>query len=75
VSISVHCFVKQIIICGLAVVFHPRHKLKYFKWAGWEPEWIAAATDIICAKFDRSYAVQPGNVEEDQDGDIEMSEK
>jgi hypothetical protein len=75
VSISVHCFVKQMLICGLAVVLHPRHKLKYFEQAGWEPEWIAAAKDIIRAEFDRSYAVQPGNVEEDQDGDIEMSEK
>ena len=74
-SISVHCFVKQMILCGLAIVLYPQHKLKYFEQAGWEPEWIAAAKDIIHAKFDRSYAVQPGNVEEDQDGDIKMSEK
>jgi hypothetical protein len=63
------------IICGLAVVLHPRHKLKYFEQAGWEPEWIAAAKDIIHAEFDCSYTVQPRNVEEDQVGDIEMSEK
>jgi hypothetical protein len=61
------------ILCGLAIVLHPQHKLKYFERAGWEPEWIAAVKDIIHAEFDRSYAVQPGNVEEDQDGDIEMS--
>jgi hypothetical protein len=60
---------------GVIVVLHPRHKLKYFEQAGWEPEWIAAAKDIIRTEFNRSYATQPGNDEEDQDGDIEMSGK
>jgi hypothetical protein len=50
------------IICGLAVVLHPQHKLKYFEQAGWESKWIAAVKDIICAEFDHSYAVQPGHI-------------
>jgi hypothetical protein len=74
VSASVHYSIK-LIMCGIIVVLHPRHKLKYFEWAGWEPEWIAAAKDIIRTEFDRSYAAQSGYVEEDQDGDVEMSGK
>ena len=58
------------------IVLHPRHKLKYFEHAGWEPEWITTAKDIIRDEFDRSYAAQPGNVEEDRardgDGDVEI---
>jgi hAT family C-terminal dimerisation region len=38
-----------------------------------EPEWIVTAKDIIQTEFDCSYAAQPESVEEDQDGDIEMS--
>src|ERR1700680_1016935 len=54
---------------GVVVVLHPRHKLKYFERAGWEPEWTEAAKDIIRAEFDRSYAAQVGNVQEDSDPD------
>ncbi len=38
------------------LVLHPRHKLHYFKTAGWEPEWIKAAHDILWEEFDRTYA-------------------
>ncbi|KAF8886591.1 hypothetical protein BD779DRAFT_1420400, partial [Infundibulicybe gibba] len=27
----------------IAMILHPRHKLEYFRKAGWEPAWIAAA--------------------------------
>ncbi|KAJ8584174.1 hypothetical protein M405DRAFT_684601, partial [Rhizopogon salebrosus TDB-379] len=27
----------------IAMVLHPRHKLEYFKHAGWKPEWIETA--------------------------------
>jgi hypothetical protein len=37
-------------------VLHPRHKLKYFKDAGWEQDWIDTAKDIVQAEFNRSYA-------------------
>jgi hypothetical protein len=38
------------------LVLHPRHKLHYFKTAGWEPEWIKAVQDIVREEFDRTYA-------------------
>ena len=38
------------------LVLHPRHKLHYFKTAGWKPEWIKAAHDILREEFDRTYA-------------------
>jgi hypothetical protein len=37
-------------------VLHPRHKLEYFKAAGWDQDWIDTAQDIVEAEFDRSYA-------------------
>ncbi|KAG1889611.1 uncharacterized protein F5891DRAFT_906011, partial [Suillus fuscotomentosus] len=27
----------------IAMVLHPRHKLQYFKAAGWEDEWVTTA--------------------------------
>src|ERR1700722_769396 len=46
-------------------VLHPRHKLAYFKSAGWEPEWIATAEEVVRAKFERSYQfeIDGGNKE------------
>jgi hypothetical protein len=38
------------------VVLHPRHKLHYFKTAGWEAEWIKTAHNIVREEFDRTYA-------------------
>ena len=34
----------------------PRHKLNYFKKAGWNEEWITAARQIVRDEFERSYA-------------------
>ena len=36
-------------------VLHPRHKLHYFKTAGWEDDWIQTARDIVHEEFDRTY--------------------
>ena len=36
-------------------VLHPRHKLDYFKKAGWEQAWIDKAKEIVRAEFERSY--------------------
>jgi hypothetical protein len=66
-------FSVKLMLYDVIIVLHPQHKLKYFKCAGWEPQWIVAARDIIRTEFNRSYAPQPESVEEDQDGDIEMS--
>ena len=38
------------------LVLHPHHKLHYFKTAGWEPEWIKAAHNILWEEFERTYA-------------------
>lgn len=37
-------------------MLHPRHKLDYFKKAGWEEEWIVAAQKIVREEYERSYA-------------------
>ena len=37
-------------------VLHPRHKLNYFKKAGWEDDWIETARDIVRTEFDQTYA-------------------
>lgn len=39
-----------------SVVLHPRHKLHYFKTAGWEDSWIKTAHAIVREEFDRTYA-------------------
>jgi hypothetical protein len=36
-------------------VLHPRHKLSYFKTAGWEDEWIKTAEALVRDEFERSY--------------------
>jgi hypothetical protein len=37
-------------------VLHPRHKLSYFKSAGWTPEWIETAEELVRTVFQGSYA-------------------
>ncbi|KAG2085570.1 uncharacterized protein F5147DRAFT_588943 [Suillus discolor] len=43
----------------IAMVLHPRHKLSYFKTAGWEAEWIQTASDLVRHEFDFAYADMP----------------
>lgn len=45
-----YCFADHLL------VLHPRHKLRYFKMAGWEDSWIKTAHAIVCEEFDRTYA-------------------
>jgi len=40
----------------IAMVLHPRHKLQYFKNAGWDEAWIETAHAIVREEFDRTYA-------------------
>jgi hypothetical protein len=51
-------------VCDYAVL-HPRHKLAYFKNAGWEDEWIKTAERIVCKEYECLYTCR-GNAE---DGD------
>ncbi|KAF5370312.1 hypothetical protein D9758_006880 [Tetrapyrgos nigripes] len=39
----------------IAMIFHPRHKLSYFKQAGWHENWIKSAEEICRAEFERKY--------------------
>ncbi|KAG1840505.1 hypothetical protein DFJ58DRAFT_667157, partial [Suillus subalutaceus] len=43
----------------IAMVLHLRHKLSYFKTAGWEAEWIQTASDLVRHEFDFAYADMP----------------
>jgi hypothetical protein len=76
IAMSEYCifihFSVKLIMYGVIVALHPRHKLKYFECAGWEPQWIAAVKDIVWDEFNCSYAAKVVDIEEDQDEDIEM---
>jgi hypothetical protein len=45
-------------------VLHPRHKLKYFERANWEPAWITTAEDIVRSEYNRTYAKREVRVPE-----------
>jgi hypothetical protein len=36
-------------------VLHPRHKLAYFKTAGWKKDWIKTAKKIVCDRYESHY--------------------
>jgi hypothetical protein len=38
-----------------ATVLHPRHKLQYFKQAGWQAEWITTAEALVRNQYTTSY--------------------
>jgi hypothetical protein len=46
----------QSLIFFACTVLHPRHKLQYFKDAGWDPNWIVSARSIVDDEYKRSYA-------------------
>jgi hypothetical protein len=48
-----HFVLKRFLLC--LQVLHPRHKLSYFKSAGWTPEWIETAEELVRAVFQSSY--------------------
>jgi hypothetical protein len=43
------------LIC-LIPVLHPRHKLAYFKSAGWEDDWIETAEKLVRDRFESDYS-------------------
>lgn len=43
------------ILYYLFLVLHPRHKLAYFKNAGWHENWIKRADQIVRTQFEASY--------------------
>ncbi|KAI0359341.1 hypothetical protein OH77DRAFT_1472574 [Trametes cingulata] len=40
----------------IAMILHPSYKKAYFKKAGWLPEWIEVADDLVRTQFDTKYA-------------------
>ncbi|KIL65170.1 hypothetical protein M378DRAFT_77314 [Amanita muscaria Koide BX008] len=52
-------------------LLHPRHKLQYFKHAGWSDAWISTARELVRKAYERSYVdrVIPTNTNEDQTTD------
>ena len=39
----------------IQLVLHPHHKLKYFKNAGWQDDWIEQAEEIVRTEFNLLY--------------------
>lgn len=74
-SSEVYRIAMSMVISQLSVLFltsfalpvlHPRHKLHYFKEAGWSAEWIKTAEDLLRTEYARSYAPRVGD-EDDED--------
>jgi hypothetical protein len=41
-------------------VLHPRHKLQYFKKAGWDDAWVNTAYEMVRHVFEGTYKSLPG---------------
>jgi hypothetical protein len=41
-------------------VLHPRHKLQYFRNAGWDDDWVETAHEMVRDIFDNAYKSLPG---------------
>ena len=54
----------------MSLVLHRRHKLAYFKNAGWEVEWVEAACQIVHNEFYRSYAPLP-DVSDEEESEVQ----
>lgn len=51
----------MILFSYILLVLHPRHKLTYFKNAGWTDEWVDEAELIVRTEFDQSYGSMDEN--------------
>ncbi|PPQ87566.1 hypothetical protein CVT26_015429, partial [Gymnopilus dilepis] len=68
-------FVFDLSLTWCAIVLHPRYKLRYFKKAGWDEEWIKTSRQFVQDELDRFYAfgahvaseVRGGGVEDGKD--------
>ena len=52
------------VLISIYLVFHPCHKLEYFKKHNWEELWIQTAHEIVREEFNRSYAAMDIGVDE-----------
>jgi hypothetical protein len=56
IAMGIPFFFSPILILTMSLVLHHCHKLEYFKKQKWEVSWIQDTHEIVCHKFDRSYA-------------------
>ena len=47
----------------ITMVLHPKHKLMFFKNAGWEKAWIDTAEELVREEFDRHYGVDKDQID------------
>lgn len=52
-------------------VLHPRHKIRYFKEAGWSSEWIETARQLVEDVYNNSYASRHASAVLSKDKDID----
>lgn len=52
------------------IVLHPHHKLKYFKDAHWEDNWINTAETLVRDTFEQSYTAWGDSDAEGSEVDI-----
>jgi hypothetical protein len=51
-------------------VFHPCHKLDYFKRANWQQDWINIAKAIVQNKYKHTYKVTEGDVKAEENDKV-----
>jgi hypothetical protein len=57
-------------LTSLALVLHPKYKLRYFRKAGWDEAWITTSRQLVEDEFDRYYKNRPvANLKESGDSD------
>ncbi|TFK60382.1 hypothetical protein BDN72DRAFT_779492 [Pluteus cervinus] len=59
----------------IAMVLHPRHKLEYFRSAGWEDSWVDEAECLFRAEYDENYAPVDLDGNEQVAGDDSAAER
>ncbi|KAG6905926.1 hypothetical protein DXG01_016909 [Tephrocybe rancida] len=70
----------EVEIFRISMILHPRHKVTYFKNAGWQINWINSAHELVQDEFSRTYADFKGAVSdpeldqgiEDSDDEVEI---
>ena len=48
-------FKHKTLTANLLQVLHPRHKLAYFAHAGWEPDWVNTARELVEQEYECNY--------------------
>lgn len=67
-------------LTSLALVLHPKYKLRYFRKAGWDEAWITTSRQLVEDEFDRYYKNRPvakesRDSDDSSDSDSEQAEQ